>query len=172
VRVIRATTRDGTLASTTTSTKPPAAPRLRRAPHVKQVTITPSMQVKDLKVQLQAKLNVSTIAQRLVHNGRELDDSSATMATLGVLAHDELEVHVLREDASLLDDDVDMGAGDRAEGPGFEGTLLGFAAERERDTPSGASEGVVDAAGLTCPTCTFLNGLELQACEMCDTPLG
>jgi hypothetical protein len=92
------------------------------------------------------------------------------MAALGVLAHDELEVHVLREDASLLDEDVDIGGGDRAEGPAFEGTLLGFTSER--DTPSSASEGVVDAGGLACPACTFLNALEVQACEMCGTSLG
>jgi hypothetical protein len=92
------------------------------------------------------------------------------MASLGVLIHDEIDVHIVKENASLFDDDIEI-VGERVEGPGFEGTLLGHASDHH--TPgSSADEGMVDSAGLSCVACTFSNALDADACVMCATLLG
>jgi hypothetical protein len=92
------------------------------------------------------------------------------MASLGVLADDEFEVYVVKEDVSLLDEDVDMSGADRhrSEGPAFEGTLLGFASGSS--TPSDGM--MVEPTGLTCSACTFSNALDADMCSMCGTSLG
>ncbi|KAF9820152.1 hypothetical protein IEO21_01585 [Rhodonia placenta] len=102
--------------------------RIRQGRQVKQrrVTITKAMTVKDLKVSLQEELNVPVISQRLFYRGAELEDSSATVLSLGILANDFLDLREQTEDIDLLSDtDNERDKRKRRkEGPGFGGTLL------------------------------------------------
>jgi hypothetical protein len=105
-----------------------------------------------------------------MYKGEELSDNTATVASIGILIGDELELHVIKEDTSLLDEDIDMGPGDqgRSEGMAFEGTLLGVSS---RPSTPGSDVHMAESGMLTCPTCTFANGLAAEECEICNSPL-
>ncbi|CDO68332.1 hypothetical protein BN946_scf184799.g59 [Trametes cinnabarina] len=97
----------------------------------RKITITKAMSVKDLKVMLNDELGIPVISQRLFYRGQELDDSSATMISLGVLSNDTLDLKEENEDINLLSDtgvEIDgsnASTKKRVEGQAFGGTLLG-----------------------------------------------
>jgi hypothetical protein len=128
---------------------------------------------------LQAELDVPTICQRLFYRGTELEDSSATIKSLGILANDLLELRQEKEDEERLHSDVDE---DRAtprrkeEGRAFGGTLLGT--DSPNRVMNGHSSGIEVSEPIPfradkrhCHTCTYSNPSSSQACEMCGTLL-
>lgn len=88
----------------------------------RKFTITKSMTVKDLKIMVSAflagpplpahptaiqfndDLGIPVISQRLFYRGKEIDDSAATMLSLGVLSNDLLDLKEESEDITVLTD--------------------------------------------------------------------
>ncbi|KAI0374832.1 cysteine proteinase [Pilatotrama ljubarskyi] len=143
----------------------------------RKITITKAMTVKDLKVMLNDELGIPVISQRLFYRGQELDDSSATMLSLGVLSNDLLDLKEENEDIDLLSDtdiDVDSTAPGsrkkRAEGQAFGGTLLGGGSSfTYSSVPPSSSPSAVEP--IACPACTYENAPADVSCAMCETPL-
>ncbi|KAH9946153.1 cysteine proteinase [Epithele typhae] len=137
-----------------------------------KITITKSMSVKDLKVMFGDELGIPVISQRLFYRGRELEDSAATMVSLGILSNDLLDLKEESEDVTIITDTEDNVPSNskktkRAEGQAFGGTLLGgssFATAPPSSSPS-------TPAVIACPACTYENCATEVACVMCDTPL-
>lgn len=91
----------------------------------KQITVSKSTTVKDIKVMLYEALKIPTICQRLSHCGQELDDNSVTVATLGLLINDVLDLREEAEDdENATSDDATRAKKRRREERGFGGTLL------------------------------------------------
>ncbi|KAI0831247.1 cysteine proteinase [Trametes gibbosa] len=142
----------------------------------RKITITKAMTVKDLKVMLSDELGVPVMSQRLFHRGQELDDSSATMFSLGILSNDVLDLKEESENIDLLSDtdievDVPTSGGPkrkRAEGQAFGGTLLGGGSSFNSVPPSSSPSA---ADPVACPACTYENAPADAACLMCETPL-
>ncbi|KAI0780996.1 cysteine proteinase, partial [Trametes elegans] len=164
----------------------------------RKITITKAMTVKDLKVmvrrvasrlrhahrlsltcpaQLNDELSIPVISQRLFYRGRELDDSSATMLSLGILSNDLLDLKEENEDINMLSDtDIEVDGVStgpkkkRTEGQAFGGTLLGggssFSIPPSSVRPSSSPAAVGPVA---CPACTYENGPADLACAMCET---
>ena len=123
--------------------------------------------------QLNEVLGVPVISQRLFHRGKELEDSSATMLSLGILSNDLLDLKEESEDLALLSDtDVESGPANgskkkRTEGQAFGGTLLGGYSF----TSAPSSSPSIIPASNACPACTYENDAADTACAMCETPL-
>lgn len=91
----------------------------------KRITVSKSTTVKDIKVMLYEALKIPTICQRLSYCGQELDDNSVTVATLGLLINDILDLREEAEDdENAITDDVNRAKKRRKEERGFGGTLL------------------------------------------------
>ncbi|TFK92421.1 cysteine proteinase [Polyporus arcularius HHB13444] len=139
----------------------------------RKISITKAMSVKDLKIMLNDQFGVPVISQRLFYRGHELDDSSATMLSLGILSNDLLDLKEENEDLIILSDtDVESGPVNgakrkRTEGQAFGGTLLGGSSF----TSAPSSSQLEIALSNACPACTYENGAADTACAMCDTPL-
>lgn len=123
-------------------------------------------------MQLNEMLGIPVISQRLFYRGQELDDSSATMLSLGVLSNDLLDLKEESEDLTILSDTEDEstarnGAKKRAEGQAFGGTLLGGYSYSSAPSSSQSIAPVV----IACPACTYENVPADVACAMCETPL-
>ncbi|KAG7447960.1 cysteine proteinase [Guyanagaster necrorhizus] len=139
----------------------------------RKVTISKSTTVKDIKVMLQKIFNILPICQRIFYHGQELEDNTATAASLNIFANDILE---LREQNELYElssdgDEVPSKRPRREEGSGFGGTLLGgsnnLSTSRERSETPPKSSGVEQKS---CGMCTLLNDSGALTCTMCDTP--
>ena len=122
-------------------------------------------------------MDIPTICQRLFYGGHELQDNNVTVATLGILANDILDLREEKEDGDLLDDsDADgPGARRRDEGPGFRGTLLfgeqmSDSAIPYEDSMSERTSTPMDV-DKSCPACTFNNPANVSTCAICLTPL-
>jgi len=101
----------------------------------------------------------------LFHHGQELEDNSATVASLGVLANDVLDLREESEvDGSIASDSEETPATKkrREEERGFGGTLLGQLSNVRAPSPSNLER--------PCPVCTFCNPPEVSICSMCTTP--
>ncbi|TFY64882.1 hypothetical protein EVJ58_g2344 [Rhodofomes roseus] len=137
----------------------------------RRVTITSAMSVKELKISLQEELSIPVISQRLYYHGQELDDSSAKLASLGILSNDLLDLQEQAEDVDLLSDS-DNEPGERhrkrrTEGQGFGGTLLGGLPASDMESQAVAH--VPKPSTRACPACTFENTLDSAACTVCET---
>ncbi|KAI0321663.1 hypothetical protein OF83DRAFT_1168297 [Amylostereum chailletii] len=145
----------------------------------RRLGISKDMTVKEIKLMLQEELDIPTICQRLFYQGCELHDNGATVAVLGILANDVLDLREEREDVDLLDisDSEHQRSRRRDEGGGFGGTLLGG------DIPSDSITSTYDDSGTertssppdmdtakACSACTFRNPIPALACSMCETP--
>ncbi|KAI9064377.1 cysteine proteinase [Trametes sanguinea] len=144
----------------------------------RKITITKAMSVKDLKVMLNDELGIPVISQRLFYRGQELDDSSATMVSLGVLSNDILDLKEENEDINLLSDtDVEVDNSStgarkkRVEGQAFGGTLLGGGSSFGNSSAPPPSSSPPAIQTVACPACTYENTPGEVACAMCDTPL-
>ncbi|KAI0721718.1 cysteine proteinase [Cerioporus squamosus] len=139
----------------------------------RKIIITKAMSVKDLKIMLDDQLGVPVISQRLFYRGHELDDSSATMLSLGILSNDLLDLKEENEDLIILSDtDVESGPANgakkkRTEGQAFGGTLLGGYSFSSAPTSSQSAIPLSNA----CPACTYENCAADTACAMCETSL-
>ena len=128
------------------------------------------------------------ISQRLFYRGKEINDSSATMLSLGILSNDLLDLKEESEDLTILTDTDDEGTitgpatkRKRMEGQAFGGTLLGsssgFQSRSSPAPPPNSRPSSVEVAtktdtGVACPVCTYENVGGTTACDMCETPLG
>ncbi|KAH9951255.1 cysteine proteinase [Amylocystis lapponica] len=137
----------------------------------RRVTITKTMTVKDLKILFQEEFKIPTISQRLFHHGRELDDSSASVLSLGILTNDLLDLREESEDVSLLSDSDDEHAKRKRknEGRGFGGTLLGGVPQAAPEAKPVEPPRLVPTT-KSCLACTFDNPVDVTSCTICDTP--
>lgn len=110
--------------------------------------------------------------QRVYHQGRELVDSSKSVADLEICANDEIEVEEEHEVLELSDDDAPSAKKRRrAEGIAFGGTVLvGGGTTEEESTEDDELVRSLAALERTCQACTFVNSEGSASCEMCATP--
>ena len=104
----------------------------------------------------------------------ELDDSSATVRSLGILANDCLDLREETEDENKLHSAAYERSRQREEGNGFGGTLLGGnAPSRELSAMQIGADvrALDDAAGKDCSACTYRNLRTAETCEMCQRSL-
>ncbi|KAF9246150.1 hypothetical protein BU15DRAFT_39647 [Melanogaster broomeanus] len=133
-----------------------------------KLTVSKSMTVKDIKIELQAALKIPTICQRLFYKGQELEDNTVTVESLGVLMNDTLELREEGEDEDNLATSPDGRARKRPkEEKGFGGTLLATSAAYLSADAGTSSEGESHEATKPCPTCTYSNPPENLHCEIC-----
>jgi hypothetical protein len=136
------------------------------------------VEVNKLPKQLQDKLQIPTIYQRLYLKGEELEDSSATVENLAILANDVLALREETEgNATGSDTDTTHAKKKRKqEERGFGGTLLGGKLQEEsrrlicdQATPPEVTM-LPSTCRKFCGACTFENALEVSTCDMCSTP--
>ncbi|KAI8998686.1 cysteine proteinase [Trametes punicea] len=143
----------------------------------RKITITKAMSVKDLKLMLNEELGIPVIYQRLFYRGKELEDSSATMLSIGILSNDILDLKEENEDITLLSDtDVEIdgsngGHKKRVEGQAFGGTLLGGGSSFGHSSAPPPSSSPPAVGPIACPACTYENEPGEAACAMCESPL-
>jgi len=128
-----------------------------------KLTVTKSMTVKEIKVELQKELKIPTICQRLFYGAVELDDNTATVASLQILANDIID---LKEENEIheISDSEDVPKSKRRDEGGFGGTLLGRTEGRSSSPPKPVEAPTEKA----CDACTFSNPVDLRACGMCE----
>ncbi|EKM55145.1 uncharacterized protein PHACADRAFT_94093 [Phanerochaete carnosa HHB-10118-sp] len=139
----------------------------------RKLIITPDMTVKDLKIQIQAELEIPTISQCLYYHGNELENSAMTLGSLGVLSNDTMDLREESEDIDLLGSGSDAEPTTRKkEGRGFGGTLLGYSSSSSPPhTPSQHADELPSNTTISCPACTYDNAADAFACLMCETML-
>ncbi|CCM02089.1 uncharacterized protein FIBRA_04166 [Fibroporia radiculosa] len=138
----------------------------------RRITITRMMTVKDIKVLIQEELNIPVISQQLFYRGQELDGSSLSVSSIGILSNDVLDLREQHEEINLLSDsDDDHGNKKRREGLGFGGTLLGGLATNDIAEPTSDHELRQATTLKSCSTCTFDNDSEALVCAMCESSL-
>ncbi|GBE82261.1 cysteine proteinase [Sparassis latifolia] len=151
--------------------------RLRQAKDYgkrRRVTITKNMRVKDLKITFEEEFDIPIISQRLFYHGQELDDSSATVLSLGILSNDLLDLREESENIDLLSDSdtEDVPRKRRNEGQGFGGTLLGGIPDSDSDgaRESSSQSDQPPATSKACSACTYENDIDVAMCAICETP--
>ncbi|KAF8511943.1 cysteine proteinase [Hysterangium stoloniferum] len=152
--------------------------RLRKA-KFRDLIVTKSSTVKEIKMELQDAFNIPTICQRLYLKGVELTDNSETVRSLAILAHDTLDLRVEKE--GVLDSDVEAEhpRQPRDEGRAFGGTILSGGGVRKTSVPASdgggdresSPEAVVVVIPRNCPMCTFINPDDHTICTMCGSLL-
>ena len=112
------------------------------------------------------------------YQGRELTDNSASVATLGVLANDVLDLREEQENEELLDTDTEAPNQRReTDGGGFSGTLLarGWTSESLPDDTMSERTATSSPAPMEmakpCSMCTFENAPIATICEICESRL-
>ncbi|KDR73501.1 hypothetical protein GALMADRAFT_72029 [Galerina marginata CBS 339.88] len=136
----------------------------------RRVSVSKTTTVKDIKILVTEEFNIPTICQRLFHQGRELEDNTATVATLQLLVNDVLD---LREVDEILEIDSDSDerppSKRRREGPAFGGTLLGATDSPWSSSPERTPAPMhTNAEEKPCIVCTYSNRFDAVCCEMCD----
>jgi hypothetical protein len=102
----------------------------KNRPQKKTLRILKKDTVKDIKINIHEAFDIPTIYQRLFYKGYELTDNKVTVASLGILINDILELYEVKPPD---EDDVAWGSDADAEpvkkrkeeGRAFGGTLLG-----------------------------------------------
>jgi len=136
------------------------------------------------------ELDIPPVYQTLFLNGDELADSSATVAEIGLLLNDTLDLRQDQETDQMSDiEDLQKPRANEVEG--FGGTLLGgFTTGTEgsdadelapslgesgtngkgaENPPSSSPVNCADAKA--CPACTFHNSSQDKSCQICSNPL-
>ncbi|KAJ7709699.1 hypothetical protein B0H17DRAFT_999051 [Mycena rosella] len=133
----------------------------------KKLTVHKSMTVKEIKVELQKELKIPTICQRLFYGSRELDDNTATVASLQIYANDIIDLKEENEIHEISDSD-DVPKKKRRDEGGFGGTLLGRTEGRSSSPPKPVEAPPPPPTEKACGACTFTNPVDLLACSMCN----
>jgi ubiquitin carboxyl-terminal hydrolase 48 len=157
-------------------------PATKRRPGQK-LTVKRLDTLRDIRVAIEKKTEIPILYQKVYFNGREIEDASETIESIGVTDQETLFVQEL----IAYDDDVDISKlvdeptgkarktqnGDKkatSRTEGFGGTgLLGFSAIPATEPEEAAS--IAAALPGTCTQCTYLNSSDLHFCEMCEHPL-
>ncbi|KAF9647555.1 cysteine proteinase [Thelephora ganbajun] len=138
----------------------------------RRFVIKKSTTVKEIKMMVYEELDIPPVYQALFLNGHELADSSATVAEVGLLLNDTLD---LRQDQETdQTSDIEGIQKPRAnEVEGFGGTLLGgFTTGTEGSDADELAPSPVHYAGAkACPACTFDNSSQDKNCQICLNPL-
>ncbi|KAF8587403.1 cysteine proteinase [Ramaria rubella] len=135
----------------------------------KHITIKKLSTVKDIKIEVQEELEIPTICQRLFFKGRELTDNQETVASLGILANDTLDLWEAKENDDAFNSDVEPEFHCREEGRAFGGTILsGVAKKASSEKDRGSSPEAVLTLNH-CPVCTFINEDDQSTCDMCGS---
>ena len=109
-----------------------------------------------------------------------MTDNSASVAVLGILANDVLDLREEQENEELLDTDTETPPNQRREtdGGGFSGTLLarGWTSESlpddtMSDRTATSSPAPIEMMAKPCSMCTFENASIATICEICESPL-
>lgn len=172
---------------------------IRRKPE--SISVKKLDKLKDIRVLIQQITNVPTIYQRVCFKGREIDDSSETVESIGITESEALQVLLLDVPD---EDDVDIDSFDhvvpvtrsrstnqkkpksngRAEG--FAGTVLSGLdvppSESEEAKAAREAKAAMEAqereeaeirAALpgVCRHCTFENDPSVKQCEVCENDL-
>lgn len=141
----------------------------------KRITVSKSTTVKDIKVMLYEALKIPTICQRLSHCGQELDDNSVTVATLGLLINDVLDLREEAEDdENATTDDLTRAKKRRKEERGFGGTLLASSHPNTIPDATVSSEGDLQSdyeSPQICRVCDVQNSPNRQQCRFCQKDL-
>ena len=97
-----------------------------------------------------------------------MDDNTATVASLDILANSVIE---LKEENEIheISDSEEVPKKRRDEGGGFGGTVLGRTHDRSSSPPAKPVEG--PPAEKACGTCTYSNPVDQIACGMCNSTL-
>ncbi|KAF8498901.1 hypothetical protein JB92DRAFT_2983100 [Gautieria morchelliformis] len=133
--------------------------RSKRRADRKYVTVRKSWTVKDIKMVLHDEFNIPTICQRLYFKNQELSNNLDTVASLGILANDTLELREEKENEDALTSDVEQCSREpREEGRAFGGTILSGGLQNRKT--------LHDANPNHCPVCTFINLDDLAMCSM------
>ncbi|KAF8163463.1 hypothetical protein B0H34DRAFT_795175 [Crassisporium funariophilum] len=151
----------------------------KRLRHIKEhgerrkINVSKLTTLKDIKIMIHEEFSIPTICQRLFHRGRELEDNSATVATLQLFANDLID---LREEEGVVEIDSDSDCKPatkrrREEGQGFGGTLLGATessswSSSEERTPLPPLNSDREKP---CIACTFSNTFDALTCQICHT---
>jgi ubiquitin carboxyl-terminal hydrolase 48 len=101
----------------------------------------------------------------LFYGRRELDDNTATVASLEILANDTIDLKEETEVHEISSDSEDAGKGKRRD-EGFGGTLLGRTDTRSSSPP----KPVPAPTERACGTCTFSNPVNITICGVCEQP--
>ncbi|KAJ7940429.1 hypothetical protein B0H13DRAFT_2648065 [Mycena leptocephala] len=148
----------------------------------KKLTVSKSMTVKDIKIELQKELKIPTICQRLFYGSQELDDNTATVASLQIFANSIIDLKEENEIHEISDsEEVPKKRNKRRdEGGGFGGTVLGRTEGRSSSPPKPAKAPkpmevppppAAPPTEKACHACTFANPVEESACGMCNEVL-
>ncbi|KII88369.1 hypothetical protein PLICRDRAFT_92113 [Plicaturopsis crispa FD-325 SS-3] len=129
----------------------------KRQSRRKCMSIQKGTSIKDIKLFVQAQCDIATICQRVFYRGKELEDNSATVESIGILADDLVDIREEQE-VDEIPSDIDDGPPikkKREEEKGFGGTVLGGAKIQTQKEKS-------------CRVCTLVNPVAALTCEACD----
>ncbi|TFK55130.1 cysteine proteinase [Heliocybe sulcata] len=137
-----------------------------------KISVSKETTIKDLRLKVQETSEVPVICQRLFYRGQELDDSSATIGSLGILSNDVIDVQQASEEA--MNDESEHAANKKPridDGRAFDGTMLGRQCEPPPDATGQENVGSAVLEVGECSACTYRNVEGAQVCIMCETQL-
>ncbi|KAF5330471.1 hypothetical protein D9619_005916 [Psilocybe cf. subviscida] len=139
----------------------------------RKISVNKSTTVKDLKIMANQEFSIPTICQRLFYDGNELDDNSATVQSLQILANDIIDLQEAGESEDIFDSDSETHRSKRRrdEGHGFGGTILGNvdSSLSSSPVPMPPESSPPSMDEKPCLSCTFSNAPDALMCEMCET---
>lgn len=94
-----------------------------------------------------------------------------TVTSLGILAHDTLELREEKEDDKALDSDADRSRREPQEGRAFGGTMLSGISKTVKPSSEDNRYSTPEVVPRMnhCPVCTFINPDNLTICSMCGS---
>jgi len=146
--------------------------------------------VKEIKMMVYEELDIPPVYQTLFLNGQELADGSATVADVGLLLNDTLDLCQDQETDQTSDiEDIQKPRANEVEG--FGGTLLGGFTTGTEGSDADELAPSLDGSGTNgkgiehppssspvqyvgakaCPACTFDNSSQDRNCRICLNPL-
>ncbi|KAJ6497048.1 hypothetical protein C8R47DRAFT_1184375 [Mycena vitilis] len=136
----------------------------------KKLTVHKTTTVKEIKVEVHKELNVPTICQRLFYGSLELEDNTATVASLQFFANSVIDLKEENEIHEISDSDEAPRNNKRRrnEGEGFGGTVLGRIEGRSSSPAKPLEDAPATPTEKACSACTFSNPIEELSCGMCS----
>ena len=100
-------------------------------------------------------------------------NNSETVASLGIMANDTLELIEEKEKGVLVSDGEEAATGrkPRNEGRAFGGTVLGGVARKITANEQRTTSEETVGKERHCPACTFINSDDATVCKICESNL-